>query len=227
MSQSSSLCPIENELIEVESVSIPVKWLAPEDISVFAKSCDERQQQPGNRHGEFLRPISLTANSMFDSHEQKYQVYHVSKYFESGTLISVVAMLVCIRPETIRKFFCLEEEIGSSMFESDRKAASDDIRTIRNQRLRTASELSDRADKYTARIWFGGKWNFMDFHCKLPCRSNGQLLSSYSKGSNTLFPWLPFLEKAVASVFGGFGSLRYLSFETILRQIHLFEIQTI
>ena len=190
------------ELVSFKTVSISVAWYAPKDIKIL---------YPGNKlpgpTDRICQDIRFFSDSWFS--QAWPEQFFENENLESNLLVSALVTLACSRPAAIRQIFCLENEVsehrGQSQYEVSRK-------------LR---DPCDYFDRYKVRIW-NDRWIFMDLDCTLPCRMNGQLLSSSSISSNTLFLWLSFVEKALAAVFGGYGSISLLSFETVIRQIRMF-----
>ena len=125
-----------------------------------------------------------------------------SKSFASDIFISVITTLAHSRPDVLRKVF------DGQMFGS------------KPSREGGPTQPNRTPEKFWARLWFKGAWNLMEIDEMLPCRMNGQLLSSYAispKPDTYFVPWISFLEKALATVFGGYGCIHQQSFETIIR----------
>jgi hypothetical protein len=183
-----------------EKFNLPILWRQARKIKQYARH-GVHWDGPAKLSG--FKPsqkswIELSSRWMINKWEGKFCS---SPYCESDSLISVLACLANARPETIRRCFTSDKHNFVS---------ADDPRL---------SQISYADEEYTTQLWLNGKWSRLRFDDKLPCRVNGQHLSSCSDSSFEYFPWVAFIEKAVATIIGGYDSIRRLCFESAARQV--------
>jgi hypothetical protein len=200
-------CPIPSHNSSLQC-KLPILWCQARKIKKFA-GCAVYWDGPPELSEFGLSQKSLKdLSSRWMMHNFEGQ-FCVSPYFESNSLVSVLACLANCRPDTIRRCF------GSETQNSDPTADNE-----------TIPQISYEHEEFSARLWLNGKWSQLKFDDKLPCRVNGQHLSSNTVNDFEYFPWVPFIEKAVATILGGFDLIRRSCFESAARQVQLSSYST-
>jgi hypothetical protein len=180
-----------------EKFNLPILWHQARKIKQFARY-GVYWDGPAELSGLKLSQkswIELSSRWMVNKWEGRFCS---SPFCASDSLISVLACLVNSRPDTIRRCFASESNSADNF---------------------GPFQISYVNDEYTTRLWLNGKWSQLKFDDKLPCRVNGQHLSSCSISLFEYFPWVAFIEKAVATIIGGFDSIRRVCFESAARQV--------
>jgi hypothetical protein len=188
--------------IPTENCKLPIQWRRARKIKLFSR-CGVYWDGPAELSDFKLSQKSwIEVSSRWMVHKWEGQ-FCASQYFESDSLISVLACLVHSRPDTIRRCFASEKH---------------DFDSAENSAL---SPISYANEEYITRLWLNGKWRRLRFDDKLPCRFNGQHLSSCTVSIFEYFPWVAFIEKAVATAIGGFDLIRRACFESAARQVQI------
>ena len=183
---------MENEeYFEVGDSRFPISWVQPHDVEL------PLHFQPRRKAGVDVSMSWISGTWT--------GVFYASDFFVSEVFISVLTSLAYARPDVIH-----------GLLPNKRVHLEADFALSESRHRNSANSIVKK--DYVARLWLDGKWRYLELSDKLPCRLNGQLLSSFAMCPNKKFvPWISFIEKAFAAGFDGFGSLRNLGFASIMR----------
>jgi hypothetical protein len=187
-------------LLGFEKLPFPVILVSPFNIECLNKPHNKSYLEESANQGirdEFLG----TDRHDWGIHERFYGHFIFSKSIDDSTIVSALSSVGACRPDIIQRCFIQPEN-------NQKDPASHEFR---------AAAVHPQVDTFTVRLWLKGEWSSLELDMALPCRANGELLTSYSSETSRDNWWAPFLVKAFAAASGGFHSINRITLETALR----------